>query len=83
MTHSRVAKRLNNLASIYFAEKQYDSVIEVTERALHIDETTFGDGHYKTAVRLNNLAAAYVPPPWDLLTPPHTDTRPKESWTRQ
>lgn len=50
-----VATLLNNLGYYFKSIADYNTARTLYERALHIDERTFGPDHYRIAMRLNNL----------------------------
>ncbi len=50
---------LNDMAAVYYANAEYKEAEPLMERALKIDEASFGKDHPNIAIRLNNLAQLY------------------------
>ena len=56
LTHPLVARRLTALAMVLEHRGDLNGALLLHERALHIDEKTFGTSSSMTALRLNNIA---------------------------
>jgi len=50
---------LNGMAAVYYENAEYKEAEPLMERALNIDEASFGKDHPKVAICLNNLAQLY------------------------
>ncbi|MDF5733516.1 MAG: tetratricopeptide repeat protein [Rhizonema sp. PD38] len=57
--HPAVATSLNNLASLYLAQKKYQKAEPLYQRSLAIREKVLGPVHPLIATSLNNLAELY------------------------
>ncbi|HEY9680802.1 MAG TPA: tetratricopeptide repeat protein [Oculatellaceae cyanobacterium] len=55
----RLPQTLDEIASLYFARKQYDKAESFARQALEICKRAFGDFHPKVAYCANNLAGIY------------------------
>jgi tetratricopeptide (TPR) repeat protein len=57
--HPRVARDLNNLASLYHSQGHYAESEPLYKRSLMIYEKAFGPNHPDVTIALNNLALIY------------------------
>jgi len=51
---------INEMAVVYYQNAKYKEAEPLIQRALKIDEASFGKDHPTVAIRLNNLAALYL-----------------------
>ena len=54
-----MARDLNNLALLYYAQGRYEQALPLYQRALKITEKALGPDHPLVATGLNNLAGLY------------------------
>lgn len=58
--HWQLSRAINNLGSVYAADKRFRRAADAFKKALAINVRVFGPVHLGTAVTMNNLARAYL-----------------------